>query len=423
MPSATPVPRGPSVLALGSAAELLARPGCPVCRYAAEASDRYLAWFAIEAHADPVTITRLCASLGMCARHTRGLMSQPGAAARLTAVYRYLLQDAGERLGGTGRRPLAACPACEHDQDAAGRALDTLLGELPDAGVRERYTELGGLCWPHARAAAGTRGHRRAAAWIMQVTAVGTGRRASLDVLAGGPDHDAELRARLRAALPPAGRLPPGTCPACLAAARAELAELAGLARAGTGGGRRPEDAEAKVSRQERCLCPGHLRDVVLASGDHGEAWLGWQAECQAVVLARLAQPPAWRRGGGARGGWVRARSTVAVDDSCPVCRAREQAARQELRGRRTGPQASPGGASPLCVRHVLAWRVAEPAAGTAAAATAAKHAGTLIEELTEAFRKGTWAFRHESRGTEMTAWRRAAAFLDGGVFGGCPPG
>lgn len=85
-------------------------------------------------------------------------------------------------------------------------------------------------------------------------------------------------------------------------------------------------------------------------------------------------------------------------------------------------PQVPLRGAPPLCVRHVLALRVAEPATGAAAAAVAAEHAGTLIEELTEAFRKRTWAFRQESRGAEMTAWRRAAAFLDGGVFGGCPP-
>ena len=38
-----------------------------------------------------------------------------------------------------------------------------------------------------------------------------------------------------------------------------------------------------------------------------------------------------------------------------------------------------------------------------------------------EAFSKNTWARRHEARGPEMTAWRRAAAFLDGGVFCGCP--
>ncbi len=416
MPSATPLPRGPSTLALGSAAELLTRPGCPACRYVAEAGDRYLAWFALEAHGDPVTITRLCASLGTCGRHTRALMGQPGAAARLTAVYRYLLQAAEGRLAGPGRQRLAACPACEHDQDAAGRALDTLLGELPDAGVRGRYQELGGLCWPHVRAAADVRGHRRAAAWIAQVAAASTAdRRAGLDVLAGGPDHDAELRARLRAALPPDGRLEPGTCRACLAAARAELTELTVLVRS-AGSGDAP--------RLELCLCPAHVRDAALASGSDAATFTDWQAECQALGLARLAQPSAWRRGGGARAGWLRARPAPATDHGCPVCHAQEQAARQELRGYRGRPPAALAhvGAPPLCVRHVLALRAADPAAATAAAAASAAHAGALIEELTEAFRKGTWTFRHESRGTEMTAWRRAAAFLDGGVFGGCPP-
>ena len=94
MPAAAPLPRGPSVLTLYSAADLLTGPGCPVCRYAGEAGDRYLAWFALEAHAEAVTITRLCASLGTCPRHTRRLMAQPGAAIRLTAVYRYVMEAA-----------------------------------------------------------------------------------------------------------------------------------------------------------------------------------------------------------------------------------------------------------------------------------------------------------------------------------------
>ena len=64
------MPRGPTVLTLYSAADLLTAPGCPVCRYATEASDRYLRWFALEGHAQPTTITRLCASLGMCAPRT-----------------------------------------------------------------------------------------------------------------------------------------------------------------------------------------------------------------------------------------------------------------------------------------------------------------------------------------------------------------
>jgi hypothetical protein len=50
------------------------------------------------------------------------------------------------------------------------------------------------------------------------------------------------------------------------------------------------------------------------------------------------------------------------------------------------------------------------------------ERAETLIAELNEAFGKNTWARRHEAKGPEMTAWRRAAAFLDGTVFCGCPP-
>jgi len=415
MPSAAPVPRGPSVLALGSAAGLLTRPGCPVCRYAAEASDRYLAWFAAEAHADPVTVTRLCASLGMCACHTRLLMGQPGAAGRLTAVYRYLLQAARDRLAGPGRQRLAGCPACEHDDAAAGRALGTLLDGLSEAGVRERYLEFGGLCWPHVRAAAHSRGHRQAAAWTTRVLAASTaGHRASLAVLAGAPDHDADGRATLRAALPSGDLLPPGTCRRCLMAARAELAGLARTAGA--------------TGRQECCLCSRHLRDVALMSGAGAADVLGWQAQCQAAVLARLAQAPARRSGNPAR--WLRARRPPAAGEPCPVCLARERAARWEPRPHRAGTRASlpsHGGVMPLdgelpCVRHVLALRAADPAAGQLAAAGAARHANALIDELTEAFQKGTWAFRHESRGAEMTAWRRAAAFLDGGVFGGGPP-
>jgi hypothetical protein len=152
VPAAAPIPCGPTVLTLYSAADLLTGPGCPVCRYAAEAADRYLAWFALKAHADAVTITRLCSSLGMCPRHTRGLMSQPGAPSRLTAVYRYVLQTARDRLSGHAAR-LTICPACEHDDGAAARALDTLLEGLTDDQVRDRYRELGGLCIPHLRTA------------------------------------------------------------------------------------------------------------------------------------------------------------------------------------------------------------------------------------------------------------------------------
>ena len=52
----------------------------------------------------------------------------------------------------------------------------------------------------------------------------------------------------------------------------------------------------------------------------------------------------------------------------------------------------------------------------------AVDHADRLIAELTEAYRKNTWAHRAEARGPEMTAWLRAAAFLDGSIFCGSVP-
>jgi hypothetical protein len=421
MPTATPVPRGPSLLALGSAAELLTRPGCPVCRYTAEAADRYLGWFASEAHADPVTITRLCASMGTCAEHARALMSQPGAAGRLTAVYRYVLEAAQAKLAGRVAR-LPGCPACDHDQAASRRALDMLLEGLADPAIRERYRAVGGLCVPHARTGARMRGHRHAVAWMIQ--AVSAGLRMGppgLDVLAGGPDHDAARRAELWAAIPPAGRVPPRACPVCLAAARSQREALVRTVMPG-GGHQRTHTGDDEPGGG-RCLCAAHLRDAALMDRHRMQALLAWQARCQAAALGR---PSARRRGGHLarllRGAPSRSRDAV----SCPACWAGKQAARQELGrcGATLRERLEAGDGPPaLCVRHVLALRTADPGAGRVAAELAAQQGRTLLDELAEAFRKSTWEYRNEMPGQEVTAWRRAAGFLDGGVFGGCPPG
>ncbi|MDR0343996.1 MAG: hypothetical protein LBI49_13010 [Nocardiopsaceae bacterium] len=163
MPAAAPVPRRPSIHTLYSEADLLTGPGCPVCGYTAEARGRYLDWFALEGHGDPDVITRLSASLGWCPGHTRDVMSQPGAATRLTAVYRYLVEGAREKL--QARKPrIAACPACVHDRAVADRALDAVLAGLTDTATRERYLATGGLCVPHLQDARRARRHRQAAA-------------------------------------------------------------------------------------------------------------------------------------------------------------------------------------------------------------------------------------------------------------------
>jgi hypothetical protein len=421
MPAATPIPRGPTVLTLYSAADLLTGPGCPVCRYTGESAGRYLAWFALEAHADAVTITRLCSSLGMCPRHTRGLMSQPGAARRLTAVYRYVMGAARDRLNGKAAR-LGACPACEHDDAAAGRALDTLLEGLADAPVRERYRELGGLCIPHLHAAS-ARGGGRALGWLSR-TLTGTVNTWPADVgWLAGTDHDAEARAVLRRSA--AGGARPGShvCVACLAASRCESGHLIRILR------------ESETGQPDRglLLCAGHLSDLVVRAGRRGLApLLAWQAGCLAAGVAGRpgesrgrgpAGPASWlglglrlglglgRRGGGPGG--------------CPVCVAAGEAAQRALDDFRAMLRASQPVADrqpPLCVRHLLGLTAIDPRAGHMAAPGAVECAGLLMAELDEAFSKGTWARRHEAKGPEMTAWRRAAAFLDGGVCYGCAP-
>jgi hypothetical protein len=77
---------------------------------------------------------------------------------------------------------------------------------------------------------------------------------------------------------------------------------------------------------------------------------------------------------------------------------------------------------TPLCVRHLLSLKAADPWAGQVTATDAIDRADLLIAELDHAFTNATWAHRNQARGPEMTAWRRAAAFLDGYVFCGCPP-
>jgi hypothetical protein len=413
VPAATPLPRGPAVLTLYSAADLLTGPGCPVCRYASEAASRYLAWFALEGHGDAVTVTRLCTSLGMCPRHTRGLMSQPGAARRLTALYRYLVRAARDYLAGRAAR-LGGCPACEHDDGTVGRVLETLLEGLADGLVRDRYRELGGLCIPHLRAAS-ARGDRGVIDWLARtMTEAITACPADPGWLSG-TGHDADVRLVLRGALPAAPLPGSGVCAACLAAGRSEQANLAVLAGGGDRGG--PD--------RRLLLCEGHLSDLVAQARRPGVApLLAWQADCLTAALIRPASWPGRKPGGPAGWPWFRRRRGIGLDD-CPVCLASEAAAMrvlEELSWQLRVAPGIPGPPLPLCVRHLLHVKAADSWAAQVTAPGAIDRADRLATELDAAFSKGTWMHRHETRGPEMTAWRRAAAFLDGDVFCGSPP-
>lgn len=381
MPAATPLPRGPSVLTLYCADDLLTAPGCPVCRYTAEAADRYLGWFALEGHAEPTMITAMCASLGMCAQHTRRLASQPGAATRLTAVYRYVLIAARDLLAS--RAPaVQPCPACQRDDTAKRSALETLIDGMTEAETRSRCRDLGGLCLPHLSTAF-TSAPRRVADWLAE-TAQQTLTVSSTEPgwLAGG-DPDAEARAVLRRALP-AGETPVGgTCAACLAAGRAERDSLARLlAKLPDGSG------PAGV------LCRTHLADAAFAAPGPRQlrALLTRQAVCITI--------PGRRR---------RSRRT----DGCPVCSATGHAENDVLAlVARSGQRRHP-----LCVRHYLVVRGSDKHAALMLAPGLAQTADLLISELTEAFEQSTWARRRGAAVPGSGAWQRACVFLDGAVL------
>jgi hypothetical protein len=399
MPSATPQPPGPAHLALFGAEDLLRPDGCPVCRYVADAGDRFLGWFALEAHADAGMITRLCRSLGFCAVHTSGMLGQPGAEGRMTAVYTYLLRAAARYLA-EGTSPAAPCLGCTRDAEATERALDTLLAGLREPDVRERYHAAHGLCLPHLRAAA-ARGGRRTAAWLAGDM---------LTRLSAGPP-DLALLAGDAAPLP---SVRSGPCHACVLAYRLERYAL-----------RNPGSPSAPVRGPSppAALCPAHLRDAcaspraALSPAHLREACasppaatvLAQETGRALAWLAATASPPA-------RFAKLPSRSRRR-GDGCPVCRSAGTPGDQAVRALHAAPDQPQ-----MCLRHVLALRDRDPRGAEPVAASAADRTRALLAELEEASRKRSWQHRHEPRGHEMTAWRRAATLVDGRVSGFEPP-
>ncbi len=404
MPAATPIPRGPSVLTLYSAADLLTAPGCPVCRYAAEAGDRYLGWFALEGHAQPGLLATLGGSLGMCAAHSRRLMGQPGAAVRLTVVYRYVLTAARDRLAD-GTASVAACPACEHDNAAAGRALETLLDGLDDSSAADRCRDLGGVCLPHLDAASGY-AHRRLFAWLgetMRETLADAGP-GEIGWLAGA-DRDAQARVVLRASIPADGGRVPTACGPCLAALLAERDSLARFPIRALGA--------PGPGQKAPVLCARHLADTAALAATAGvlRDLIAGQAAAT-IARTRLAIGPirrrsAWRERDGAT--------------SCPICHARGVAEREALAAASRVFRERPPHerrSKPVCARHCLVLRRVDERAAVVATREAAATADLLADALAEEFERTTWAHRAGAPAAEPTAWRRAAAFLDGAVFG-----
>jgi hypothetical protein len=436
MPSAAPVPRGPSVLLLGSSAGLLTVTGCPACRYLAESSDAYLAWFALEGHADPDVLHRMCASRGMCARHTRRLLAQPGAAFRMTAVYQYVVAAVAQDLSaGICPRP-SGCLSCDQEARAEDRVLGALLENFT-AEARAQYQEHGGLCLPHLRRAA----HRHRSQdlrWLIRfmitrLRAPGPG----LDLLAGWPDPGAASRAAHPAGPgsgPPGG--PAAACRACWAAARAETAKLAEVRPAGRGPSARPVAGS---------LCGPHLRDAATAerptarrprgftapaarelAAPQAEGLLAGQAEGEARRLAQVLQGRP--RLLGISPGWLSPRTRRALaEPDCGVCRGRDEAAAStiaRLRAVLRDAAVEPAEGLPLCARHAIRLRAVDAQAARPVLGALGGQAVRLVAQLDAAFTVQARAYAQAQHGNtrypEPNAWRQAAVFLDGSVFSGC---
>ena len=152
---------------------------------------------------------------------------------------------------------------------------------------------------------------------------------------------------------------------------------------------------------------------------------LAWQADCLASDTVRPATRQRRRRNVSLpilrrvveRGPWDQG--------ACAVCRCGQDAASQALRDAPTiprPPDPGRGHQGQLCVRHLLMLRAPGRQARPPESMSATCRADLLGAELSEAFRKASWGNRHEQRGVEMSAWRRAAVFLDGRVFLTCPP-
>lgn len=383
----------------------------------------------------------------------------------LPYVLAQVVRAALPRLGGASERhPLAPCPGCRAEGGAVLRMLDVLFAGLVDHRVQAAWRESVGLCLAHLRLALPRAGPDGAATLMAPAVPhlAALGHEDGLLGAVAGTDPDRPRRAAA-AALPTGdeagrGRPPPvldelgddldvPACPVCLVGGRAERRFLEWLA-----GEQRGDPA--RLIAEGAALCPRHLGD--LADVDRVPAV--WAADLQrerAVhELDRLGRqlaglPPRFPRPAlGRRRAWDpegpdrhaggelpafrhrRALFRAAVQPfvntpTCPACRATSEAEtrRSELlvAALALGPVAHHYEASHgFCLGHTL--RLSRSPAGPLLTRIATGRAGVLAWELEEADRKRAWSARHQARGDESTAWRRAAVWLDGHVLLGGPP-
>jgi hypothetical protein len=448
----------------------LAQPGCPACRAAGAAEERFAHSFVVELYADFRFQDRLARSAGFCPRHTRRLLVRREAPWVVPAAYRRVVEEAANGLARSGGRALAAapCPACERAAEAEQGAIRVLLWALVEPEISEAYRRHGGLCLRHVVPALAEDGGGAVAGLLLDVALERCGSSSPSPSLADlvGVDPDAPLRAGARRALAASAgarrrrstigslkaRLRSGACPICLAAGVRERDYLEWLAL-------ETHAAGGRATAADRWLCAGHLHDLALLDAQSAAAiarhqladlWhrlqrvrcqldavpprgagprlhaavRAWHAKRRASAADRVRE--ALRQLAGSRRSALSALGEVLRGYRCTACRVGTEA---EARERALLAAAMHDSSvwscyrrsRGLCARHAGGLEAYGPR-GARMRETVIGRLLVLGWELEEASRKAAWAARHEPRGPEASAWLRAAGQLDGRVFLGGRP-
>ncbi|WP_406145241.1 hypothetical protein [Streptomyces sp. NBC_01012] len=413
--------------ALSDAARLLDDGLCPVCRRREEFATRWLSYFIIESHTEEGTRSRVRAAVGFCPAHTRRLLADASAPWLMPQVHSLALAGGTRLLDEPDARP-ARCPCCVAGDDAAERALGTLLGALGHPSVREAVRG-GAVCLPHTAELAARAPQAYGRSLADAASGLLTKGRRDLVWLAGA-DEDAQVRAALFDRIDPLLReeeerrrrsvtsrweadTEAGCCPLCRAEHRA-VRRLLQWEAAASGHGR--------PASEESLLCTRHLHDVTAMGGPNvasviTENCARWNARIKR--FQRLLDADGKRHSDAGR--------YLLSEPPCRACLEERTAVRRQT-ALLTAELRDPPLAQEyththgVCLRHALNWQGPRPALVDE---VLGGRLALLRWEIDEVLRKQDWRTRHEITGSERDVGRRAPTLLDGRVHGGSadPPG
>ncbi|MET8405371.1 hypothetical protein [Streptomyces sp900116325] len=409
--------------ALSDALHLLRDGLCAVCRERDESATRWLSYFIVESHTEEGTRGRVQAAAGLCPAHTRQLLADDSSSWLLPQLHDLALAGGTRLLGELGARP-ARCPCCTAGDDAAERALDTLLRAFGQPPVRDAVQD-GAVCLPHTPVLA----TRVPYAYGLQLadTASALLEAGQRDIVwLAGMDKDARARAVIFDRIDPVlldeeqqqrrsvtsrwkADVEADCCPLCLAEHRAARRLLMWAATATDRG---------LPAREESALCARHLHDLTAIGGPNVEAVLADNRDQWNARLIRFR-----RLLGEGKKGRANAGPYLLSVPRCRACDEERTAVRRQaalLTAQLHDPVHAReyGHTHGICLRHALDLRGGLP---PPAQEVLTARLALLRWEVDEALRKQDWHTRHEVKGAEMSVGQRAPTLLDGRVYAGLP--